>query len=128
MIDLDTGDSRWRRSVKSSTGMSLGASKLFVTDDDGVVWAFDAASGAVVWKNEEIKFRHLSPPVYFKNYVVVGDYKGYLHWLSAEDGHLVGRNRLSSKPIIAPPLASDDLLYVMDIAGELEAFQATPAK
>jgi outer membrane protein assembly factor BamB len=128
LVDLGSGDSRWRRSVKSYTGMALGGDKLFVTDDDGVVWALDAVSGAAAWKQEQLKYRHLSPPVFFKGYVVVGDYKGYLHWLSPEDGKIVARTRLGHKPITTPPVASDNLLYVMDVEGKLRAYDVKPPR
>lgn len=128
LVDYNTGDSRWRRGVKSYSGMALGGDKLFVTDDDGTVWALDVATGAVAWKSQELKYRRLSPPAFFKGYVVVGDYKGYLHWLSPADGKIVGRTRLGSDPVAAPPVVAGDLLYVMDVAGKLRAYDTRAAK
>ena len=128
MIDYNTGDSRWRRGVKSYSGMALGGDKLFVTDDDGTVWALDAASGAAAWKQQDLKFRRLSPPAYFKGYVVVGDYKGYLHWLSPTDGKIIGRTRLGGNPIVTPLVSSGDLLYVMDMSGKLRAYDVKPPR
>ncbi|MDB5986718.1 MAG: outer membrane protein assembly factor BamB, partial [Nevskia sp.] len=128
LLDSETGDSRWRRSVKSYTGMALGGDKLFVTDADGLVWALDAETGAAAWKQEGLKYRSLSPPAFYKGYVVVGDYKGYLHWLSPSDGSLVARTRLGSGPIIAPPTATADLLYVMTASGKLAAYDIAPPK
>ncbi len=128
LIDYNTGDSRWRRGVKSYSGMALGGDKLFVSDDDGTVWALDAASGAAAWKQQELKYRRLSPPAFFKGFVVVGDYKGYLHWLSPVDGKIVGRTRLGSGPIVTPLVASGDLLYVRDMAGKLRAYDVKPPR
>ena len=128
LIDYNTGDSRWRRGVKSYSGMALGGDKLFVTDDDGTVWALDAASGAAAWKQQDLKFRRLSPPAYFKGYVVVGDYKGYLHWLSPTDGKIIGRTRLGGNPIVTPLVSSGDLLYVMDMSGKLRAYDVKPPR
>jgi len=133
LIDPSSGDSRWRRSVKSYSGMVLGDDKLYVSDADGVVWALDVETGAAAWKQEGLKYRRLSPPGYFQGHVVVGDYKGYLHWLSSKDGSFEGRTRLadtfSSSPVTAAPVASDNLLYVMTSAGNLAAYTAgTPRK
>jgi outer membrane protein assembly factor BamB len=128
LVDLGTGDSRWRRGVKSYTGMALGGDKLFVSDDDGTVWCFDAATGAAAWKQEELKYRRLSAPAYFKGYTVVGDYKGYLHWLSPSDGKVVGRTRFSGNDILTQPVAGSDLLYVMDLHGNLRAYDLRPAR
>lgn len=128
LLDPNSGDSRWRRSIKSYTGMALAGDKLIVTDADGVVWALDAESGAAAWKQEALKYRSLSPPAFFKGYIVVGDLRGYLHWLSPNDGSLVARTRVGSKPITAPPAVSDDLLYVMSSSGALAAYQIAPAE
>jgi outer membrane protein assembly factor BamB len=126
LIDPATGDSRWRRSIKSYSGMALGGDKLFVTDAEGTVWALDAETGAAAWKQEGLKYRRLSPPGYYKGYVVVADFEGYLHWLSPSDGSLVARTRLGSGPVIAPPVAAEDLLYVMTAAGKLAAYDIAP--
>ncbi len=128
LLDFNTGDSRWRRGVKSYTGMALGGDKLFVSDDDGTVWAIDSATGAAAWKQQELKYRRLSPPVFYKGYVVVGDFKGYLHWLSPADGKIVGRTRLGSDPITTPPITDGGLLYVMNTAGKLRAYDVKPPR
>ena len=128
LVDFNTGDSRWRRGIKSYSGMALGGDKVFVTDDDGTVWAIDAATGAAAWKQQELKYRRLSPPVFFKGYVVVGDYKGYLHWLSPADGKIVGRTRLGGDPIVTPPVVGGDLLYVMNLGGKLRAYNIKPPR
>jgi outer membrane protein assembly factor BamB len=57
---------------------------------------------------------------------VVGDYKGYLHWLSPDDGKVVARTRLAGNDILTQPVASGDLLYVMDIHGNLGAYNVKP--
>ena len=42
-----------------------------------------------------------SAPAYINGYVVVGDYQGYLHWLSAGDGRFVTRYRVGSDAVTA---------------------------
>ena len=121
LIDPADGESRWRRAIKSGTGLAVGDSSVFVSDADGVVWALDAATGAAAWKSEALQYRRLSTPVYFKGYAVVADYKGYLHFFSARDGQLVGRTRVGSDPVLAPMIATDDTLYVYTAEGKLAA-------
>ncbi len=128
LLDPSNGQSIWRRSVKSYTGMALSENRLFVTDNDGFVEAFDTESGAQVWKQEGLKYRQLSPPAFFNGYVVAGDYQGYLHWLSPEDGHFVARTRLSSHAITAPLVVGPKYLYAMDVKGEVAAIEAAPAR
>src|SRR5205085_1969823 len=90
-VGLEDGRAAWRRPIKSYTGIALIGSTLVVTDDDGLVWALDAQTGASVWKQEALKYRRLSAPIVVGDYIVVGDFKGYLHWLSPKDGALVAR-------------------------------------
>ncbi|MDO9451788.1 MAG: outer membrane protein assembly factor BamB [Stagnimonas sp.] len=121
LINPADGESRWRRAIKSGTGMAVGGGTVFVSDVDGVMWALDAATGAAVWKNEALQYRRLSPPAFFKGYAVVADYQGYLHFFDAADGKLVGRTRVGRDPVLAPMVATDTTLYVYNVDGRLEA-------
>lgn len=124
LLDSINGESRWRRAIKSGSGVAVGGSNVFISDADGVVWALDAASGAAVWRSEALQYRHLSPPAFFKGYAVVADYKGYVHFFDAADGKLVGRTRVGREPILAPMVATDTHLYVMNVDGYLAALTA----
>jgi outer membrane protein assembly factor BamB len=51
-------------------------------------------------------------PAVYGEYVVVGDFEGYLHWLSKTDGRLLGRIEITDEPIVAQPVVVEDTLYV----------------
>jgi outer membrane protein assembly factor BamB len=121
LIDPVDGESHWKRTIKSSNGAAAGGNYVFVTDDDGVLWALDAATGAAAWKNEALKYRRLSPPAFYRGYVLAGDYQGYLHVFDPADGKLVGRTRVGKELIYSPMVATDAALYVMTVDGRLEA-------
>ena len=53
--------------------------------------------------------------------MVVGDFEGYLHWLSREDGHFVARTRADDAGINSNPIVHDDILYSYGQSGELTA-------
>ena len=120
-IGLTDGRVAWRRPIKSYSGVALAGNVLAVTDEDGVVWALDAQSGAAAWKQEGLKHRRLSPPLVVGEYVVVADYEGYLHWLAPADGRIVGRVRAVGEHVTAPPVEHDGRLYVLDDSGEVAA-------
>jgi outer membrane protein assembly factor BamB len=51
--------------------------------------------------------RRVSGPLAFGRYVVVGDYQGYVHLLSREDGSFAARIATDGSGISAPPVALD---------------------
>lgn len=94
-ILLSNGQLLWSDDIASATGISVDSDKLYVTDTVGDVWALARRGGGTMWKQTALHQRALSAPVQQGNYIVVGDYQGYLHWLSKEDGHIAGRARIS---------------------------------
>lgn len=120
-VDMRTGRLQWARDVSTFTGMDAGRGHVYLTDEKGNVLAFDQATGASVWKQDRLHGRNLSAPVYFNGYVVVGDYQGYLHWLSADDGRFVSRTRVGSDAIAARLLAGPAAVYVLNQGGTLAA-------
>jgi outer membrane protein assembly factor BamB len=121
-VSLKDGDVLWRQAELSSyTGMAAARRSLFVTDASSDVWQLDVRNGADLWKQDELHFRRLTAPALVKDYVVVGDFEGYLHLLSQEDGSLVGRVRVDKSPIAATPVVFDDVIYVYTSGGTLAA-------
>lgn len=120
-VALADGRVAWRRPIKSYSGIALAGSTLVVTDEDGLVWALDAQTGAAAWKQEALKYRKLSAPLALDEYVVVADFEGYLHWLSPKDGRIVARVRAVDDTVSAPPVVHDGLLYVLADDGEVAA-------
>lgn len=124
-VSADTGVVYWRRKLSSYMGPGGDWRQLYSVDAQSQVWAIDLRNSSAVWKNDQLLNRRLSPPAVFGDYVVVGDYEGYLHWLAQEDGRLVARNRVGSDPITAVPVVVDDVIYVYGSGGRLQAL--TPA-
>lgn len=118
------GEVVWRRSLSSYAGLGNDFRQLYVTDAEDNVWAVDPRNGSALWKQDKMMGRKLSAPVAIGDYVVVGDYEGYLHWLSPEDGRLVGRIRVGSDRISTQPVVVDEVAYVLGDGGELAAVAA----
>ena len=122
-VDLFSGTILWRRDMSSHAGIGLDKAAVYVTDEESHVWALDRTNSASIWRQTGLEARSLTPPVSFKNYIVVGDFDGYVHWLRRDDGEFVGRIRVDSDGIIAAPVASEDILYVYGRGGTLAALQ-----
>jgi outer membrane protein assembly factor BamB len=113
----------WTRDASTFSGMDAGRGNIYLSDEKGHVLALDQATGASVWKQDKLRGRSLSAPAYINGYVVVGDYQGYLHWLSAEDGRFVARYRVGSDAVTARAIPGAQVLYVLNQGGSLAALQ-----
>lgn len=123
-IGLQEGRVAWRRPIKSYAGGALLGSRLFVSDESGVIWAVDGETGAAAWKQDALLYRRLSAPVVVGEHIVVADGEGYLHWLSPGDGRIVGRVRAVRGPVAATPVPQDDRLFVLGRNGDVAAVEA----
>ena len=113
----------WTRDASTFSGMDAGRGNIYLSDEKGHVLALDQTTGASVWKQDKLRGRSLSAPAYINGYVVVGDYQGYLHWLSAEDGRFVARHRVGSDAVTARAIPGAQALYVLNQGGSLAALQ-----
>ena len=103
-FDLLRGTTLWARDMSSVAGMTADSRNVYITDEKGAVIALDKTNGASVWKQDKLKGRNVSGPLAFGRYVVVGDYQGYVHFLSREDGSFVARIATDGSEIGAPPV------------------------
>lgn len=123
VVRLETGDVAWVRDLSSYAGLSVDFDHVYLTDEHSEIWALDRISGDSVWKQEQLKNRALTAPASYGDYLVAGDFEGYLHWLNREDGSMLGRIRLDDSQIIAAPFVADDTLFAYSSDGVLSAFR-----
>ncbi len=104
-FDVVRGSLLWARDASSIAGLALDARHLYYTDDRSAVLALDKSNGASVWRQDKLADRGVSAPLALGRYVVVGDFEGYVHLLSAEDGSFAARIATDGGAISAPPVA-----------------------
>jgi len=105
-LDVNTGVTRWTKPASSDVGLGVDQRFVFVSDEKGAVQAFTRENGASVWKNDKLAYRRLSAPVSYGRFVAVGDLEGYVHFLSREDGTMLGRIATDGSAIKSAPLLS----------------------
>lgn len=123
-IDMRSGNLAWNRDLSSYAGLDVDERQVYVSDDADAVLALDRRSGSTLWKQPELAGRRLSAPAASGDYAVVGDFEGYLHWLSKDSGRIAGRIRAAGKSIVAPPLAAGNIVFVQSQDGVLGAFRS----
>ncbi len=123
-IDLSNGNTLWSREISNYNGMDADASRIYITDDSDAVQSLDRHSGATIWKQAELTGRRLSTPLVAGNYVVVGDFEGYLHWLDRDSGKIVSRIQVDNAAIsVAPLTGGGSIFYALTQEGTLAAVE-----
>jgi outer membrane protein assembly factor BamB len=123
-MSIIDGQIEWTREISSYAELSVGEGQVYVTDEDGTIWALDRDSGASLWKQDGIKHRYATAPIYHAGYIVIGDFEGYVHWLDAKSGDFVFRERIDKTRIITPAISAGDLLLSYSSSGRLVAMRA----
>jgi outer membrane protein assembly factor BamB len=113
----------WTREISSYAGIALGGRYVYVTDEEGSIWALNAETGASVWKKDELKERYPTAPAYYNGYVVVCDSEGYTLWMNAQTGEFVYKSRLDKSRIIARSLRAADSLISYSSNGRVVAMR-----
>ncbi|MDZ4202709.1 MAG: outer membrane protein assembly factor BamB [Gallionella sp.] len=116
--DMVQGSTLWNRDISSDKGLTLLRKYLYLSDVNGFVMALDKVSGSTLWKNEQLFMRDTAAPYAIGDFVVAGDFEGYLHAMNREDGTFTARIRLDG-PIQSVPQGMDDGLLVQTRDGGL---------
>ncbi|MBW3497522.1 outer membrane protein assembly factor BamB [Janthinobacterium sp. NKUCC08_JDC] len=120
-FDAATGVPRWTKPISSDVGVAVDQRFVFTADDQGAVVAFSREGGQSAWKNDALARRRLSTPASYGRSVAVGDYQGYIHFLSREDGALIGRVSTDGSPIVSAPVVAGSNLIFQTQSGTVTA-------
>lgn len=120
-FDAITGALHWIKNFSSTVGLGIDESYVFASDDRGGVVEFARDSGAILWRNDKLAYRQLSAPASLGSNVVVGDYQGYVHFISRETGALTARVATDGSPIISNPVVVGGSVVFQTQAGTLVA-------
>lgn len=124
-ISASDGDAMWRNeNISSHSGLSNDFRYLYLSDSKSHVWQVDQHSGGGLWQQKDLHHRRLTAPATYQNYVVVGDFEGYVHWLSSTDGRQLGRLQITDSPIENKPVVIDDVVYIYAKDGSIAALKA----
>lgn len=121
-LDLSNGQIVWRKEMGSTHSFVVDSQQLFVVDQNDNVRAVSKNGGAILWTQASLLHRQLTDPVIYENYIVVGDFEGYLYWLDKDNGEIVAKTQVSSSGLISKPLVVDNKIVVQAKNGDIYAF------
>jgi outer membrane protein assembly factor BamB len=116
-FDLIKGTPNWSRDVSSIAGLTNDRENIYIADDKSALIAFEMTGGASLWKQDKLFGRYISGPVVAGKYLAVGDFQGYVHFVSRDDGSFVARIPTDGSPIVAQPQILNDGILVQTVKG-----------
>ncbi len=99
-IDRANGRVVWDRDISSYAGLGAEDARVFVTHTNGAVYALEFETGKSYWRQADLKFRELTAPIGLGSAVAVGDFEGYVHFMSREDGAFVARIKTDNSAVM----------------------------
>lgn len=121
-FSVNDGTQIWGRESSSSAGLAMDNDYIYVTEEKGVVAAYDLLSGAGMWKQSRLGSKKLTQPIIMGQYIVVGDDQGYVNLLRNYDGVLVARSATDGTGIQTAPASLPDGFAVQTAKGGVHAF------
>lgn len=122
-FDANSGRPVWEKPFSSTSGLAQDDRAVVGGDDWSVVSAFDATNGNPLWHTDKLKNRDVGIPYLLGRAVVLGDFEGYVHFLSRDDGSFIARMKTDGSPITAAPVLAGDTLVVQTHDGDLYGFR-----
>jgi outer membrane protein assembly factor BamB len=120
--ETQKGGQLWARPASSVGSLAADDLSVYLSEENGSVVALDKNSGASVWKQDKLSYRTLSAPLATRNFVVVGDFEGQVHFLKFEDGSFAARFATDGGGIAAAPrMIGDDKVLVQTRKGGIYA-------
>lgn len=119
--ETEKGGQIWGRPASSVGRLAADSRSVYLSEDAGAVLSLDKDTGTSFWRQDRLSNRNLSSPLVYREFVVVGDFEGMVHVLSAEDGAFAGRIATDGGGIAAAPMLLEDKILVQTRKGNLYA-------
>ncbi|WP_143872382.1 outer membrane protein assembly factor BamB [Catenovulum sediminis] len=123
MVDIRSARLAWKREYRGYQNMVLDANKLILSDDKSILYAVDARTGVELWSNNQLRNRHITAGAILGDYVLVGDFEGYIYLFDKEEGKLSYVRQISTDALLAQPIVENDIAYIQTRDGEIVALK-----
>jgi len=121
-VNTEAGSTTWTRQSDGLVGLAADERQVFGTESNSNVQTWRRSDGERGWSSDRLRFRELTAPLVVGRSVAVGDFQGFVHFLSREDGSLQGRLSTDGSAVVATPLMAGNTLVVVTAAGGVFGF------
>lgn len=122
-VNAARGSLLWTKPANGAQGIHGDDRLLFGTEADGRVIAWRRADGERAWSTDRLRLRGLTAPLVAGRSVAIGDFAGFIHLLSREDGSLLNRLPTDGSAIAAAPVLAGNTLIAVTRNGGIYAFR-----
>jgi len=102
LIDLQSGQEIWSRDASSLQSPMIGNGNIFISGANGDITAYRGSDRRELWVQDRLSWRQPTQPIVYDDYLLIGDFEGYIHILSMEDGTLVGQHEFDDDGLRVP--------------------------
>lgn len=121
-VDAARGNLEWSKSAAGIAGLSGDDQIVTGTESDGKVLAWRRLDGELLWSFDRLRYRDVTAPVLVGRSVALGDYQGFVHFLSRKDGALLNRLPTDGSSVVAAPVLAGGHVVVVTSAGGVYGF------
>lgn len=122
-VNAARGNLLWTKPANGVQGLDGDDRFVFGTEADGNVVAWRRTDGERAWTTDRLRYRSLTAPLVVGRSIAIGDFSGYLHLLSREDGSLLNRLPTDGTAIAATPVLVGNTLIAVTQGGGVYGFQ-----
>ncbi|WP_293605026.1 outer membrane protein assembly factor BamB [Polaromonas sp. UBA4122] len=122
-VNAVRGSLLWTKPANGVQGIHGDDRLLFGTEADGTVIAWRRTDGERAWSTDRLRYRSLTAPLVVGRSVAIGDFTGFIHLLSREDGSLLNRLPTDGSAIAAAPVLAGNTLIAVTHNGGIYGFQ-----
>lgn len=121
-LDLSNGQIVWKKALSSTNSFALEKNNIFVVDQDDNIYSLAKNGGSIIWKQSDLLHRQLTDPVIYQDYVIVGDFEGYLYLIDINSGEIKSKTQVSSSGLSAEFTVVDNKIVVQAKNGNVYAY------
>ena len=121
-VNTARGSLVWTKPANGSQGVHGDENFVFGTESDGIVQALRRTDGERAWTTDRLRYRELTAPLVIGRSVAVGDFAGFIHLLSRQDGSMFNRMATDGSAIAAAPVLVGNTLVAVTRNGGVYGF------
>ncbi len=124
LVDIRTGQEIWSKKASSLYSPMIGDGDIYLASANGDILALRGSDRRELWLQDRLAWRQLTQPMVMEDYLITGDFEGYLHIIDRSDGSLQGQLEYDDEGIRVPAqrLRNGNLL-VFGNSGDMTVFE-----